>query len=184
MCIRDSSMHGDDDNWKIIPENEDLASQYLFFYEMSLPLGLDLNSSISQDRGTIKIASSLKDMSSKEYLSFSEKVDDYLIKNNLLDTISPPAGFRVVFTFINEVIVSNLLVGVLLGLILITFILGLFYRSFVFGIISSFPNILPIGTAFGIWALVNGNVGFMVAVGMGSTLGIIVDFTCEIYNYA
>ena len=58
------SMHGDDDAWKVIPENEELASQYLFFYEMSLPLGLDLNSSISQDRGTIKISSSLKDMSS------------------------------------------------------------------------------------------------------------------------
>ena len=182
MKTLNRSMHGDDDNWKIIPENEDLASQYLFFYEMSLPLGLDLNSSISQDRGTIKIASSLKDMSSKEYLSFSEKVDDYLVTNNLLDTISPPAGFRVVFTFINEVIVNNLLVGVFLGLILITLILGLFYRSFVFGIISSFPNVLPIGTAFGIWALVNGNVGFMVAVGMGSTLGIIVDFTVHLLS--
>ena len=176
------SMHGDDDAWKVIPENEELASQYLFFYEMSLPLGLDLNSSISQDRGTIKISSSLKDMSSKEYLAFSQKVDDYLIGEGLEDTISKAAGFRVVFTYINEVIVNNLLLGVFLGLVLITILLGTFFRSFLFGIISSFPNILPIGTAFGIWALVNGNVGFMVAVGMGSTLGIIVDFTVHLLS--
>ena len=42
MKTLNRSMHGDDDNWKIIPENEDLASQYLFFYEMSLPLDLIL----------------------------------------------------------------------------------------------------------------------------------------------
>ena len=41
---------------------------------------------------------------------------------------------------------------------------------------------LPIGTAFGIWAVVDGNVGFMVAVGMGSTLGIIVDFTVHLLS--
>tara|TARA_B100001057_G_scaffold50988_1_gene45349 strand:+ start:61 stop:426 length:366 start_codon:yes stop_codon:yes gene_type:complete len=30
---------------------------------------------------------------------------------------------------------------------------------------------------FGLWGLFVGDVGFMVAVGMGSTLGVIVDFT-------
>ena len=32
------SMHGDDPEWKRIPENADLSAQYLFFYEMSLHL--------------------------------------------------------------------------------------------------------------------------------------------------
>ena len=50
------------------------------------------------------------------------------------------------------------------------------------GSCTSFPNMLPIGTAFGIWAVVDGNVGFMVAVGMGSTLGIIVDFTVHLLS--
>ena len=182
MKTLNRSMHGDDDLWKVIPQDEELASQYLFFYEMSLPLGLDLNSSISQDRSSIKIASSIKDMSSKDYLEFDAKVQDYLDSENLSETISTGASFRVVFTHINEVIVNNLLLGVFLGLFLITLILGLFYRSFVFGVISSFPNMLPIGTAFGIWAVVDGNVGFMVAVGMGSTLGIIVDFTVHLLS--
>ena len=121
-------------------------------------------------------------MSSKDYLKFDAKVQDYLNSENLSETISPGASFRVVFTHINEVIVNNLLLGVFLGLFLITLILGFFYKSFVFGVISSFPNMLPIGTAFGIWAVVDGNVGFMVAVGMGSTLGIIVDFTVHLLS--
>ena len=176
------SMHGDDPEWEIIPESEELSSQYLFFYEMSLPMGLDLNSSISQDRASTKISANLDDMSGKEFLKFDKKVRAHLKENNLTEIISPAAGFRVVFSHISMVIVNSLLFGVFLGLLLITILLGLFFRSIPFGVLSAFPNVLPIGAAFGIWALYDGQVGFMVAVGMGSTLGIIVDFTVHLLS--
>ena len=176
------SMHGDDPEWEIIPESEELSSQYLFFYEMSLPMGLDLNSSISQDRASTKISANLDDMSGQEFLKFDKKVRAHIKENNLTEIISPAAGFRVVFSHISMVIVNSLLFGVFLGLLLITILLGLFFRSIPFGILSAFPNVLPIGAAFGIWALYDGQVGFMVAVGMGSTLGIIVDFTVHLLS--
>ena len=176
------SMHGDDPEWEIIPESEELSSQYLFFYEMSLPMGLDLNSSISQDRASTKISANLDDMSGKEFLKFDKKVRAHIQENNLTEIISPAAGFRVVFSHISMVIVNSLLFGVFFGLLLITILLGLFFRSIPFGVLSAFPNVLPIGAAFGIWALYDGQVGFMVAVGMGSTLGIIVDFTVHLLS--
>ena len=176
------SMHGDDPEWETIPESEELSSQYLFFYEMSLPMGLDLNSSISQDRASTKISANLDDMSGQEFLKFDKKVRAHLKENNLTEIISPAAGFRVVFSHISMVIVNSLLFGVFFGLLLITILLGLFFRSIPFGVLSAFPNVLPIGAAFGIWALYDGQVGFMVAVGMGSTLGIIVDFTVHLLS--
>ena len=182
MKTLNKSMHGDEMSWKVIPNEQELSSQYLFFYEMSLPMGLDLNSSISQDRGSTKIAATLKDMTGNEYLAFNEKVKSYLNTNGLSDIISQPAGFRVVFSHMNRVIVNSLLLGVAIGLSIITLILGLFFRSTLFGFLSSFPNILPIGCAFGLWAILHGQVGFMVAVGMGSTLGIIVDFTVHLLS--
>ena len=176
------SMHGDKPEWKTIPEDQELSSQYLFFYEMSLPMGLDLNSSISQDRSSTKISATLRDMSSKEFLKFDEKITTYLEENNLTETISKAAGFRVVFSHLSTVITNSLFFGVLIGLILITIILGLAFKSTLFAALSTFPNILPIGIAFGVWALIDGHVGFMVAVGMGSTLGIIVDFTVHLLS--
>ena len=176
------SMHGDDPEWETIPESEELSSQYLFFYEMSLPMGLDLNSSISQDRASTKISANLDDMSGKDFLKFDKKVRAHIQENNLTEIISPAAGFRVVFSHISMVIVNSLLFGVFFGLLLITILLGLFFRSIPFGVLSAFPNVLPIGAAFGIWALYDGQVGFMVAVGMGSTLGIIVDFTVHLLS--
>jgi len=37
------NMHGDDSSWYKLPEDKELAAQYLLLYEMSLPYGLDLN---------------------------------------------------------------------------------------------------------------------------------------------
>jgi len=37
------SMHGDDPSWYQLPDQRNLAAQYLLLYEMSLPYGLDLN---------------------------------------------------------------------------------------------------------------------------------------------
>ena len=171
------SMHGDDPEWKRIPENADLSAQYLFFYEMSLPMGLDLNSSISQDRKSTKISATLKDMSANEFKEFNNEVLGYLQQNNLENMISEPSSFRVIFTYMVEAIVNSLLYGLFIGILLITLIIGLFFRSYLLPALSIFPNILPIGMGFGLWGLFVGDVGFMVAVGMGSTLGVIVDFT-------
>ena len=171
------SMHGDDPEWKKIPENADLSAQYLFFYEMSLPMGLDLNSSISQDRKSTKISATLKDMSANEFKEFNNEVLGYLRQNNLENMISEPSSFRVIFTYMVEAIVNSLLYGLFIGILLITLIIGLFFRSYLLPTLSIFPNILPIGMGFGLWGLFVGDVGFMVAVGMGSTLGVIIDFT-------
>ena len=171
------SMHGDDPEWKKIPDNSDLSAQYLFFYEMSLPMGLDLNSSISQDRKSTKVSATLKDMSANEFKDFNGEVLKYLKQNKLESTISEPSSFRVIFTYMVEAIVNSLLYGLFIGILLITLIIGLFFRSYLLPAISIFPNILPIAMGFGLWGLFVGNVGFMVAVGMGSTLGVIVDFT-------
>ena len=120
------SMHGDDPEWKKIPENADLSAQYLFFYEMSLPMGLDLNSSISQDRKSTKISATLKDMSANEFKEFNNEVLGYLQQNNLENMISEPSSFRVIFTYMVEAIVNSLLYGLFIGILLITLIIGLF----------------------------------------------------------
>ena len=187
MKTLNKSMHGDDPAWYTIPENRELSAQYLFFYEMSLPFGLDLNSSISQDRRSTKISASLKNMSSNEYLQFESEVAAYLKHSGLAKLISLPSSFRVVYAYLGGIVINQMLTGLLIGIVLITVILGLFFKSTLFSLLSVFPNILPIAVAFGVWALVFEKVSFMVAIGMGSTLGIVVDFTVHLlskYNLA
>ena len=106
---------------------------------------------------------------------------------NLAKLISLPSSFRVVYAYLGGIVINQMLTGLLIGVVLITVILGLFFKSTLFSLLSVFPNILPIAVAFGVWALVFEKVSFMVAIGMGSTLGIVVDFTVHLlskYNLA
>ena len=50
-------------------------------------------------------------------------------------------------------------------------------RSVRMGIISLIPNIVPTAMAFGVWALLVGEVGFAISVVAGLSIGIIVDDT-------
>ena len=48
------SMHGDDPEWYRLPDNRQLAAQYLLLYELSLPYGLDLNNQINLDKSATR----------------------------------------------------------------------------------------------------------------------------------
>ena len=60
-------------------------------------------------------------------------------------------------------------------LIVITLIIAL--RSLKLGLLSLFPNLIPVVLAFGTWALIVGQVGLVVSVVFAMALGIIVDDT-------
>ena len=171
------TLHGKEEKWNVIPEESDLSAQYLFFYEMSLPFGLDLNNSISQDKKSIKLVASLKEMGSLEYRKFDQKVNEYLLENMPQGMVSMGTGIRPIFAFMTNHLVSQLYYALAIGIVLITATIILFFRSIRYGMLTVITNLLPIGVGFGIWALVSGEVSMLVGLGMGTTLGIIVDFT-------
>jgi len=171
------TLHGKQDEWNIIPTEPDLSAQYLFFYEMSLPYGLDLTNSISQNKESIKLVASLKELGSLEYREFAKRVENYASQNMPEDMVSIGTGTRPIFAFMSNMLITQLIYALGIGIVLITATIILFFRSLRYGMLTSVTNLLPIGVAFGIWAIVSGEISMLVGIGMGTTLGIIVDFT-------
>jgi predicted RND superfamily exporter protein len=81
------------------------------------------------------------------------------------------------FAYIAERNVQSMVRGTIIALLLISLVLAVSLRSFRLGAISVLPNIIPIGMAFGLWALIFGEVGFAVSIVAGVSIGIIVDDT-------
>ena len=50
-------------------------------------------------------------------------------------------------------------------------------KSWRYGLLSLIPNLVPAGIAFGIWALIDGEIGLGLSVVTAMTLGIVVDDT-------
>ncbi len=64
-----------------------------------------------------------------------------------------------------------------MALILISLLLAVAFRSLKFGLISLIPNLFPAAMGFGVWGVVNGQVGIGIALVIGLTLGIVIDDT-------
>ena len=181
------TLNGDDQSWYVIPQDSELVAQYLFFYEMSLPFGLDLTSTINQERTSTKVTVSLKEIDSKAFIEFYDRVDDYASLSIVSGNLSGGGGTRSVMAFMGMLLAEQLMYALIIGFIVITLAIALFYRSLSAGLITAIPNILPIGVAFGIWGIFSSNVSMLVSLGIGCTLGIVVDFSVHFlskYLYA
>ena len=181
------TLNGNDQSWYVIPEDSELIAQYLFFYEMSLPFGLDLTSTINQERTSTKVTVSLKEIDSKAFIEFYDRVDDYASLSIVSGNLSGGGGTRSVMAFMGMLLAEQLMYALIIGFIVITLAIALFYRSLSAGLITAIPNILPIGVAFGIWGIFSSNVSMLVSLGIGCTLGIVVDFSVHFlskYLYA
>lgn len=171
------NMHGDDPKWYRIPEQQDLAAQYLFLYENQLPRGLELTNQIDIDKSSTRLTVTLKNISTKELLHFESRVQQWFIDNVPKHMATPGASPSIMFAFIGERNIKSMLLGSTLALVLISFIIIVAVRSLKIGLISLLPNLLPAAMAFGVWGLLVGRVGLALSVVIGLTLGIVVDDT-------
>ncbi|MBS3955597.1 MAG: MMPL family transporter [Methylomicrobium sp.] len=170
------NMHGDDSNFYKLPEERNMAAQYLLTYEMSLPYGLDLNDQVNLDKSSTRIIATLRELSSIEMLALEDRIRHHLSVNyQKLDVaIASPA---LMFSHIGKRNIISLIGGAFLALAVISLILIAAFRSVKLGLISLIPNLAPAGIAFGIWGLINGQINLGLSIVAGMTLGIVVDDT-------
>ena len=170
------NMHGDDESYYRLPTEKDLAAQYLLLYEFSLPFGLDLTNMINLDKSASKFVVVFEHLKSKETRELVAQAEGWLRVNapeQFTHATSPP----VMFSFIAERNFTSMAKGIPLALFGISFLLLLALRSTKFGLISLIPNLFPLGMAFGVWAIYNGEINFAMSFAMGVVMGIIVDDT-------
>lgn len=171
------NMHGDDDSWYRLPNERELAAQYLLLYEMSLPYGLDLNNQINVDKSSTRMTVMLYNTSTTNVLALEDRAQQWLRDNVPAEMQNDGASPTVMFSHIGFRNIRAMLVGTTIALVLISMILIFALRSFKIGFISLIPNLIPAGMAFGLWGLMVGQVGLALSVVTGMTLGIVVDDT-------
>ena len=60
------AMNRDDEKFYAIPENRELAAQYLLLYELSVPFGLDLNNRINVNKSSTRLTVNIKQASNDD----------------------------------------------------------------------------------------------------------------------
>ncbi|NNM20636.1 MAG: MMPL family transporter [Gammaproteobacteria bacterium] len=169
-------LHGDDPAWYRLPDNRELAAQYLLLYELSLPFGLDLNNQLNIDKSATQFIATTENLSSVKLRALIADSEQWFA-DNAPELATTGIGISVMFAHISERNIRSMLGGAVLGLVLISGLLLIALRSVRIGLLSLLPNLLPIGLAFGAWGIFVGQVNVAASVVSGMILGIIVDDT-------
>ena len=172
------NMNSDDPSYYRLPDSQELGAQYLLLYEMSLPYGLDVNDQINIDKSSLRIDVTYGDPDLRVIEASSLEANKWLRENGLKTMQdNRGAGTTMMFANITRRNIDGMVVGTTVGFILIAIILMIALRSFKIGFISLIPNILPSAMAFGIWAIIKGEIGFAITVVASISIGIIIDDT-------
>ena len=170
------SLHGDNPDYYALPNDPELAAQYLLLYEFSLPVGRDLNNLIDYDRKATRVTVSLKSMSSLEKINLDNRARAWLQQNApSLETAA--TGVSVVGAHSIQRNIEGMLLGTFLAMAIVSLLLFAVFRSLRLGLISLIPNFIPAAMAIGLWGYLVGEVGVAASVVTAIAFGIIVDDT-------
>lgn len=171
------SMHGDDPAYYRLPEDKEMAAQFLLLYEMSLPPRLDLTSQINLDKSETRVIVTVDNLRSEEILRVMDVIDGWQ-REHLPEVMRSNAyGPPVMFAHIAQTMTGNMLVSSPVALLTVSLTLILALRSLKLGLLSIIPNLMPLALGFGVWGLMGWDMNFSMTGIMAMGLGIVVDDT-------
>ena len=170
------NMHGDDPNWHRLPEDSELAAQYLLLYELSTPFGGNLNDRIDIAKSATRMTVTVTDVSAREMRELDVRAQAW-IDTNAPGLTGEASGITMIFAHLLQRNLESILRGTIIGMAVISLILIWVFRSLRLGLVSLVPNFLPPAMGFGLWGYVVGQVSFPAAMTTVIAFGIIVDDT-------
>ena len=170
------NMHGDDPAFYRLPDDPDLAAQYLLLYELSLPFGSDLNDRIDVAKSATRLVVTTKNAWSRDIRELDKRAQVWL-SANAPAFAQEASGLSVVFAHLSLRNINSMLRGTITAMALISFILIWIFRSVRVGLLSLLPNFIPAIMSFGLWGYLVGHVGIASSVVIAVVFGIVVDDT-------
>ena len=171
------NMHGDDPAFYRLPDNAELAAQYLLLYEFSLPFGSDLNNRIDVAKSATRLTVVVDGHTSSQQLrELDARAQDWQ-RANTPGMATAATGVSITFAHLSQRNINSMLRATVIAMGLISFVFILVFKSVRLGLISLVPNFLPAALSFGLWGYLVGQVGLAGSVMTAIAFGIIVDDT-------
>ncbi|MYF24418.1 MAG: MMPL family transporter [Nitrospira sp. SB0672_bin_25] len=170
------NMHGDDPAFYRLPENSELAAQYLLLYELSVPFGSDLNNRINIDKSGTRMTVTMLRLRSEEQRALDVRGQEWL-RANAPGLATGATGISLVSANMQIQNAKSMLWGTVTAMALISLLLIGIFRSVRLGLVSLVPNFIPATMAFGVWGYLYGEVGNAGSLVTAIAFGTVVDDT-------
>ena len=175
------TLNGDEKDFYIIPDDEELVSQILFLYEISG--GTDLYDYVSEDFKATYLHAELNGYDGEEIVQNMAEVTNW-IKELFPDAQNAGiVGEVVQYAQMNKKLVHGSINSIGTSLLTILILLILAFTSFKTGFIAMIPNVVPVLLIGGIMGYAGVNLDMITAMLMPMILGIAVDDTIHFTNH-
>ena len=170
------NMHGDDPDFYRVPDDPELAAQYLLLYELSLPFGRDLNNRIDIGKTATRMTVVMRSLTSQAQRELDARAQAWM-RANAPRLATEASGVSIVFAHLSQRNIESMLTGTIAAMALISLILVIVFRSPLLGLVSLVPNFIPAAMSLGLWGFMVGRVGLAGSVMTAIAFGIVVDDT-------
>jgi len=170
------AMHGGDPAFYRVPESRELVAQYLLLYGMSGDQE-DLDFLITPDHAYLRISSMGVDMGTSNHFELIERTE-----RMAAGLFGAPASFHVTGkTLIAQNalshVIRDMLVSLFTAFVIIGVTISILYRSLRLGLISMYPNLVPLVFTLGFMGFFGIHLRTSTVVIFSVSLGIAVDDT-------
>ena len=169
------AMNGDDPKFYVIPDNQDLISQYLLLYSMSGEPG-DFDSYVDNDYKIANVTVFLKTDSSAYVQQLITKVKDFT-KQKLPDTVSLGIGGSVpAGAGLTEVMVHDKVLNIIQIASVVFVVSSIVFRSLIGGLLVLTPLLLAVLANFGVMGWTGMRLNIPNALSSAMAVGIGADY--------
>ncbi|MDE0705498.1 MAG: MMPL family transporter, partial [Rhodospirillaceae bacterium] len=121
------NMHGDDPASYRLPDNPELAAQFLLLYELSLPGGMDLNDRIDVGKTATRMTVVMRSLTSQGQRELDARAQTW-IRANAPGLATEASGVSIVFAHLSQRNIQSMLTGTIIAMALISLILIFVFR--------------------------------------------------------
>lgn len=170
------NMHDDQEEWYVLPDTAELASQYILLYELSLPVGMDLSNQIDINKSSMRLIVNMEVMKAKHNLALEQRAQKWLEKN-APELRTPGASPTIMFSHIGQRNINSIMSGTFGAALVICVLLYLSSKSIQLSLLAVVANVLPSAVMLGLWGVFIGEINMGAAVVFTISTGIVVDDT-------
>ena len=176
------TLHQEDPLYYTTPRGREEAAQYTLLYEFSLPYGLDMNNILNLSRSATRLTVTFGNVDSADIVDTEARAHEFAEQQLPAVSVGEGVGPSVMMGHLGRRNTEAMVPGMVLAVVLISVTVLIALRSAKLGVLSFFTILLPSVVTFGLWGMIDGNIGVMAASVVAIALGIVVDSNVHFFS--
>ena len=165
-------MNGSNEQFYKVPDKQDLIAQYLFFYSMSLPQGLELSDKMDIEQRLLRVSAQINLVDTSKDIAMITWAENWWKNTPYSATV---VGQTAMFAYMQSDVTNTLIYSISMALAVVSIMMLVIFKNIKMLAIFLLPNILPIVLVIGIMGWLGINIDLGVAIAGAIVLGVAVD---------